>query len=72
MDEAVTTIDILENQLQEEKEKHKEEIQILEQKIFEAENNVGFSNEALIKTNLLHNKVKRLRSEAIGLVILNI
>ena len=57
MDEAVTTIDILENQLQEEKEKHKEEIQILEQKIFEAENNVRFSNEDTIKTNLLPNKV---------------
>ena len=51
------TIDILENQLQDEKEKHKEELQILEQKISEVDQNIASSSEYLVNNNMKHNKV---------------
>ena len=51
------TIDILENQLQDEKEKHKEELQILEQKISEVDQNIASSSEYLVNNNMKPNKV---------------
>merc|ERR1719233_111553 len=58
VDEAVMTIDILENQLQDEKEKHREEVQILQQKISEVDHNVALSNEHLINNSIKPNKKK--------------
>ena len=50
------TIDILENQLQDQKEKHKEELQILEQIISEVDQNAS-SSDYLVNNNIKPNKV---------------